>query len=370
MNNFYSYNQNQYNWMPGYQSNYQYSNQPEMVSFQENIQTNNPYSQYKRQYYENMGNYASQQIMPQPQQYNNINYYQPQYSNMYYQDYRYESPQIKNQVFSNAYNNGQMKFSEFVSYTDPQEIYYAQQQPLQQYPVDAWGYQMGSYQSYIQQQQEAQKIYEQQLEVIKIGYKVAARALGNTIPFDEFYNKTVEYNQKMQMSRYQLAVKDAQYQQLDAIIERCNTSRRKGYISPAKQAIIDHMNEVYNARHQGVPDSYTLDQFLNEGIGTKIIFNTMKMEEKKRSRELFRLFDDMSCKNAISHLSPAYDPISGLSAKGFKINKNDIDITLDPAIEQREYSKRRQAFIDSIMKDKRDNLASMDEALARRLQNG
>lgn len=335
----------------------------------------NPYSQYKRQYYENMGNYASQQLMPQQPQYQynpNPYYYQqsPYYNNYYGGDYRYENSQIRNQVFANAYNNGQMKLSEFVSYTDPQEIYAYNQPVHQQYPMDAWGYQMNSYQSYIQQQQQAQQMYEQQLEVIKLGYKVAARATGNTVPFDEFYNKTLEYNQKMQTYRHQVAMKEMEYQHLDSIIERCDRSDRKGYISPGKQAIIDHMNKVYAARHEGIPDDYGLNEFLNEGIGTQIAFNTMKLEQKKRERELFRLFDDMSCRNAISHLSPAYDPISGLSVKGFKINKSDIDITLDPAIEQREYSKRRQAFIDSIMKDKRDNLASMDEALARRMQNG
>ena len=342
----------------------------------------NPYAQYKRQYYEQMGNYASQQLMPQqlPQQQfmnNNPYYYQqPMFQQQYYNpdyvdEYRYNNPQIRNQVFINAYNSGQLKMSDFVMCTDPATMYYANNQPQQQYyPTDAWGYQMNGYQNYMQQQQLMQQRYQEQLKVMEIGYRVASRCTGNTVPFEELYTKRVEYQQKMQTYKYQLAMKDAEYKQLDAIIERCDTSLRKGYVSPLRKAVFAHMSTIYEARHKDVPEDYGLNEFLNEGVAKTIIFNQMKMDQKHRERELFRLYDDASCRHAISQLSPGYDPISGLSAKGFKINKHDIDITLDPSIEQREYSKRRQAFIDSIMKDNRDNLKSVDEALARRAQNG
>ena len=146
-------------------------------------------------------------------------------------------------------------------------------------------------------------------------------------------------------------------------------SDEKGYLSPRKEEAWRQFNTVWEDRHKNIPNNYTFKDFMENGVYGDIIMNDMQYEMDRRKHNLVRMYDEIFVKNNINQLSPFYDPIGDYSLKGFKINKNELEIEVPPELVKQDYQNRKNKFFNTVFNNKTDNIPSDTAYLNDRYSN-
>ena len=108
---------------------------------------------------------------------------------------------------------------------------------------------------------------------------------------------------------------------------------------------------------------------MENGVYGDIIMNDMQYEMDRRKHNLVRMYDEIFVKNNINQLSPFYDPIGDYSLKGFKINKNELEIEVPPELVKQDYQNRKNKFFNTVFNNKTDNIPSDTAYLNDRYSN-
>lgn len=204
-------------------------------------------------------------------------------------------------------------------------------------------------QQYYEQQQKEQELYNNNLAAFAIAAKVV----------NKFYGKSDEEIQQEQQIQYEQQVTlynrqmnqlmyETDYNMFVAQIKSGITSDSKDYVSPLKAKICEHYDKVWNEREKVASHDMSFDEFMNGGGYAKIVFGDIKYENKKQMDKLVNLYDDVMSRNIIHQYSPFYDPVTGTSMKGVRINKNEIEISLPPELLKERYNERKEVFFNEI----------------------
>lgn len=233
-----------------------------------------------------------------------------------------------------------------IEHTTPNgTVVYQQYQSAPIYTPYGYAY---SYQQNAEYYQHQQELYNNNAEAFSIATRVVNRFFGidekETVRRAEYQQK---YEESLQRRLQEEAIVEMQNTAFADAMKKSFYSDQKGYMSPEKKKIIEHYNKVWERRHKHIPEDYTMYDLQYNGLYAEIIFDDMRYYEKERMKNLVMLYDDMATRNVIAGTSPFYNPFTGTSMRGFKINKNEITITVPPEIAAERYKERREIFLDS-----------------------
>lgn len=231
-----------------------------------------------------------------------------------------------------------------IEHTTPNgTVVFQQYQPSPIY--SPYGY---SYQQNMQYYQHQQELYTNNAEAFSIAARVVNRFFGiNEAESARIAEHQQKYEESLQRRLQEEAIVEMQNTAFADAMKKSFYSDQKGYMSPEKKKIIEHYNKVWERRHKHIPEDYTMYDLQYNGLYAEIIFDDMRYYEKERMKNLVMLYDDMTTRNTIAGASPFYNPFTGTSMRGFKINKNEITITVPPEIAAERYKERREIFLDS-----------------------
>ena len=231
-----------------------------------------------------------------------------------------------------------------IEHTTPNNtVVFQQCQPSPIYTPYGYAYQQNA--EYYQHQQE---LYNNNAEAFSIASRVVNRFFGiNEKEAALRAEHKKKYEESLQRRLQEEAIVEMQNTAFADAMKKSFYSDQKGYISPEKKKIIEHYNKVWERRHKHIPEDYTMYDLQYNGLYAEIIFDDMRYYEKERMKNLVMLYDDTATRNIIAGASPFYNPFTGTSMRGFKINKNEITITVPPEIVAERYKERREIFLDS-----------------------
>ena len=293
-------------------------------------------------YYSNLGQYAMQQMNAQPYTYNTyVGYNQPQY---------FDYNQQKDRVFEDAYRNGSMPLSQYLSYSSSPFKYVDNNGRYTAVNNNSDDWFIGIVNQKKAQQENERRYLEnlnQQMTVWNMLCTVNNRFFG--IPDrDEtgqtMFERKVLYDQAMQAYLYQVQQIDQEQEKFENFTKTLVRSTDKKYVSPLK-------NAYYHIRNDKYPESYGIDEYLNKGILTNQIFDNMILDAKVREVELFYQYNQNDFRQSMHMMHPNYDPLSGASSA--RLSLDDMEVTLPPQISQNEYFERKNKFINAIMNNNR-----------------
>ena len=355
---------------------------PNSIGNYGNWNNSNPYCQYEQtnpiqgsfmpvpvtNSYTNGGYGSVQSFNP----YMNNNPYAGYYDNQntqVQQEETYEATRLQQ-----MYQAGRIGIGEFATYANAGLEYTTEAgttlfaRPTQT-TYDAWGSPMFGYtdQEYIRRQQEQQKLAEENCKAFELARRVHRRYMG--IDEEEYAKETVQkaqYEQSVVTRLMQEAELEYAYDSFVAPLKDAVYSDQKEYLSPIKENVLRHFNKVWDEKHKSFDPDHSFNDFMNSGVYADIVIDDLCYQDKKRKQNLVRLYDDLFARNTISNFAPFYDPRTATSYKGFKINKNEVEISVPPALVQQEYQQRKKVFFDTIMNNNRDNVPDTNDYLDKR----
>ena len=344
---------------------FKYNGGSPQEAFQYNNYANNQYN-----YYQQLGQQSSQQLMQaqqianpyyqqQPQYYNNgyvqnYNPYNP-YASTYYQQQQPQTDYL--QLYQAAYNSGQIGLSSFCYGTNGHLSYIDTEGHSvdinQTNPYDEW-YGGAIYQvqkEQLQQQQQLQKMQEQR-DAWLIVKGVFDRY--NGIDDEQIQRNREEevkkelYYQKWQKYVYETNQLDYQNDCIVNFVSSCPNSLQKGYMNPTKQAYVNRWNNCYNQKVEKYGEHYTLNDFLNNGIATEIMFDILDDESREREKQRIFSIDRNAMLAEIQKSNPGVNIGIPQQAMANRLNIDDMEIHVPPSLNSQEYIQRRNAFMNSI----------------------
>lgn len=226
-------------------------------------------------------------------------------------------------------------------------------------------------QEYIQRQIEAQEAAEQNRLAFEICCRINNNYFGITEQeAEENHTKRVAYEMSLNERKRQEAEIEYTYDMFAEQFKGAVYSDQKGYMSPAKEQAYRQFNAVWAQRHKNIPENYSFDDFMNHGVYADIIFDDMQYAMDRHRHNLVRMYDEIFVKNSINALAPFYNPNDGgYSYKGCKINKNELEIEVPPALIKQDYQNRREQFFNTVYNNRTDNLPADEEYLRKRYSN-
>ncbi len=246
-------------------------------------------------------------------------------------------------------------------------VYGAQIQPNYGWGAVSFGY---NNQEYIQRQKEAQELAYQNQLAFEIAKNINNKFFGIDNQ-DAAKNQIAkeQYERSLNERRRQEAEIELTYDLFAEQFKGAVYSDEKGYLSPRKEEAWRQFNTVWEDRHKNIPTNYTFKDFMENGVYGDIIMNDMQYEMDRRKHNLVRMYDEIFVKNNINQLSPFYDPIGDYSLKGFKINKNELEIEVPPELVKQDYQNRKNKFFNTVFNNKTDNIPSDTAYLNDRYSN-
>lgn len=345
----------QYSFQPQYMNNMSPYNQnggvgyaPTPPTFRYNGYMPQPQQNYN--YYSSLGQYALNQVNANPYAYNSYTgYNQP-----YYFDYN----QQRGPVFEEAYKNGAMPLSQYLSFNNDvmSKNYVGNDGRYATFGQDDW---YANAVNISRRQQEMQRQYMEQMQVQMDNWNMMCSLNDrfNGVEADEtgqtIFEQKVLYDQAMQAYLYQVQQIDQAQDNFTNFTKTLHKSTDKKYVTPLKMELITNWNNYYHARNDRYPKEYGVDEFFNQGILTNQIFDDMILDAKVRERELFYQYSKQDFRQSIHQMYPHYDPISGTSS--VRLSIDDMEVSLPPQISQSEYYRRKEQFMRSIMGNKNFN---------------
>lgn len=226
-------------------------------------------------------------------------------------------------------------------------------------------------QEYIQRQKAAQEAAEQNRLAFELCCKINNNYFGITEQeAEETHSKRVAYEQSLNERKRQEAEIEYTYDMFAEQFKGAVYSDQKGYMSPAKEQAYKQFNSVWDDRHKNFNEHYTLTDLMKKGVYADIVFGDMQYAMDRHRHNLVRMYDEIFVKNSISTLAPFYNPNGGgFSYKGFKINKNELEISVPPELIKQDYQNRRETFFNTVYNNRTDNLPADEEYLRKRYSN-
>lgn len=236
------------------------------------------------------------------------------------------------------------------------------------YSPFGWGnYNYMNRQSY-EQYMAQQKAYEQHVDAMNLAFNVARRFNGIT-------DQDIQIQQQQQMQEYRnqqiqniklqkIARQDYMQDMFAESVKNCTYSDEPGYISPTKQNAIDHFNKVYKERHKRVDPDMSFKEFMIGGGYAQILYDDIRYQNRKEVQNLINLYEDINCKDFIHNTASFYDVQTGKAPKGFRMNKNEIEISVPPELMNQGYDMRRATFFSQIQKGHKHALQDDTQYLA------
>ncbi len=226
-------------------------------------------------------------------------------------------------------------------------------------------------QEYIQRQKEAQELAYQNQLAFELCCQINNRYFGITEQeAGENNAKRVAYEMSLNERKRQEAEIEYNYDMFAEQFKGAVYSDQKGYMSPAKEQAYKQFNAIWDDRHKNFSEHYTLKDLVDKGVYADIIFGDMQYAMDRHRHNLVRMYDEIFVKNSISSLAPFYNPNDGgFSYKGTKINKNELEIEVPPALIKQDYQNRREQFFNTVYNNRIDNLPADEEYLRKRYSN-
>ena len=347
-------------------------------SYMSNMLNQNPVQQ---QYNPNPGGFSAYSSGPSNNPYLNYMQYSPNAnpmtcSNPYYADTTnmdiHQKEMYEYDKLKQMYEEGKITPSQYAAYanagiehtTESGTHVYA----TNNYPqYSGWGGVSFGFnnQDYIRRQQEQQELAYQNQLAFDIARKINNKFFG--ISEEEAIQTQIQkeqYERSLNERRRQESEIEYTYDMFAEQFKGAVYSDEKGYMSPRKEQAYRQFNNIWNSRHKNFKENYTMKDFMENGVYADIIFGDMQYDMDRRRHNLVRMYDEIFVKNSINTMSPFYDPNGGFSLKGFKINKNELEIELPPELIKQDYQNRKNTFFSSIFNNKTENLPS-DEAYLR-----
>lgn len=357
----------------GYNPQQQYYQQPAIGCYS----FGNPYNGYYQQVPQNMYSGPSNNpYLNYSANANPLTCSNPYYANTnnmdIHQQEAYEYEKLKQ-----MYEEGKITQAQYAAYanagiehTTPAGTHvYAQNSNPQYY---GWGGVSFGYnnQEYIQRQKAAQEAAYQNSLAFEIARSINNKFFG--ISDQETAQNQIsleQYERSLNERRRQEAEIELTYDMFAEQFKGAIYSDQKGYLSPRKEQAWRQFNAVWADRHKNIPENYTFKDFMENGVYADIIFDDMQYEMDRRRHNLVRMYDEIFVKNSISQLSPFYDPVGDYSLKGFKINKNELEIEVPPELVKQDYQNRKNKFFSTVFNNKTDNIPPDTAYLNERYSN-
>ena len=128
------------------------------------------------------------------------------------------------------------------------------------------------------------------------------------------------------------------------------------YEAPARRRYI----EEWNKKHDEWVEKFgnpTLQEFFNEGVAENMTMQYIIDDAVRRSKQLNRLYDRQAFRNYLASQHPGYNPQTGLSQYAgqsqvkIPLTIDDMEIRLPDHIKNTDEFKRKERFINEVMKN-------------------
>lgn len=305
----------------------------------------------------------SERLKNQPQQISDEHYYNTMRK-------MYNEGKITLAEYTSCANGGMEHITDSGYHAYADSGYYYNQAAAQQNNMNpfGWGGYYGNRQMMMQQYEEQQKHIQNQMENAALAQRVADRFNGITEQdrinaqkeYAEQYNKQAKLQRDLAVRQYNDAMYDNMINAFRQHVESGKRSDQKGYISPLKQAVLDHVDKTYDQRHKHVSENMSFEEFMIGGGYADIYFADMKYKNRKEMEKVTNIYDDFVCRTAIHESALFYDPRTGMSQKGLRLNNNEIELSMPPEMMAQKYGERRQRFFTRISQGRQAGVLPTD----------